>query len=114
MKEIQEAIEKFKGKWWKYSLSPTSQLTEYESDLLHLLSLVAEKQRGREPKLNNGTYYLVLTIFDKWAILLWKDKWWSDECQDEKLMFGIKDEFVKTYYSMPTPLITDTLNNKQP
>ena len=47
MKQIQEAIEKFKGKWWKYSLSPTSQLTEWESELLHLLSLVAEKQRDK-------------------------------------------------------------------
>ena len=74
-------------------------------------SIIALKDREKDldevsretPELTNGTYYLALTIEGKWGIALWKsDKWWSDENQDDRLSFGIKDDFIKAYYNLPS------------
>ena len=57
----------------------------------------------RLPKKFKG-YYLTLTIEKKKGIALWKyGKWWSDEYQDEKLVMGIKDEFITHWTPLPDP-----------
>jgi hypothetical protein len=58
-------------------------------------------QQREKPELINETYYLVLTVKDKWGIAFWKDKWWDSPEQDFGLAFGIKDEWIKTWYNLP-------------
>jgi hypothetical protein len=62
-------------------------------------------------ELVNGKYYLILTIENKWGIALWRDKWWSDEYQDGKLLMGIRDDFIKEYY--PLPIEQNTLDREK-
>lgn len=51
----------------------------------------------------NGTYYLTKTIEDKWGVALWdKNKWWADNDQNGKTLFGIKDEWIKEFYLLPS------------
>lgn len=48
-------------------------------------------------------YYLTQTAEDKWGIAYWDGvKWWSDEQQDKKTMFGIKYEWIKAWHPLPT------------
>jgi len=67
-----------------------------------------EEIKDLKAELVNGKYYLTLTIENKWGVALWKDKWWSDEYQDGKLLMGIRDDFIKEYY--PLPPKQNTLN----
>lgn len=47
-------------------------------------------------------YYLTKTIKDKWGIAYWDGvKFWDDSNQDGTLLFGIKREFIKKWYSLP-------------
>lgn len=46
-------------------------------------------------------YYLVKTKEKIWGIFLWEgNKWWFDEEQNGRLKFGIKDGYVKRWYSL--------------
>jgi hypothetical protein len=61
-------------------------------------------------ELINGKYYLILTIENKWGVALWEDKWWSDEYQDGKVLMGIREDFIKEYYSLPLEQNTPNRN----
>jgi len=51
---------------------------------------------------NNDGYYDALTSENKVFIALRKNnKWWGDEAQDGKVLFGLKDDFVTHYRSLP-------------
>ena len=48
-------------------------------------------------------YYLTKTENDKWGIAYWDgNKFWDDPAQDGKLAFGIRRDFIKEWYLLPS------------
>jgi len=48
-------------------------------------------------------YYLTKTENDKWGIAYWDgNKFWDDPTQDRKLTFGIRRDFIKEWYLLPS------------
>ena len=48
-------------------------------------------------------YYLTKTENDKWGIAYWDGKkFWDDPAQDGKIAFGIRRDFIKEWYLLPS------------
>lgn len=48
-------------------------------------------------------YYLAKTENNKWGIVYWDgNKFWDDPAQDGKLAFGIRRDFIKEWYLLPS------------
>ena len=48
-------------------------------------------------------YYLTKTENNKWGIAYWDgNKFWDDPAQDGKLAFGVRRDFIKEWYLLPS------------
>ncbi len=66
------------------------------------------KQNQTKEEINNPQqkgYYLTETIENKWGVAYWDGiKFWDDPCQDGKLSFGIKRDWIIEWYELPPSL----------
>ena len=61
---------------------------------------VYEKETCDPPEVG---YYLTKTEEDKWGIAYWDgNKFWDDPAQDGKLAFGLRRDFIKEWYLLPS------------
>ena len=99
---LQDEYQLARNDHYKFKERKKPDINEFMKIQLQLIEQYADEvSREEKPELKNNTYYLVLTIENKWGIALWKDKWWDSPEQDNSLAFGIKDEWIKTWYNLP-------------